>query len=70
MPESRDPFRGKSCRYYLAQSTEDQEVFAVNPLINGPEHHKYGWFSCPELEKLSSPRLLSVISWAHGVVDE
>jgi len=58
----------KRARYYLAQTSEDQVVFAVNPRIGRPEHHEYRWLSYPELEKLSPPRLLSVISWAHGVV--
>ena len=56
-------------RYYLAQTSEDQVIFAANPLIGGPEHHEYRRLSYPELEKLSPPRLLSMISWAHGVVD-
>ena len=60
----------KVARYYLAQTPEDQVVFAVNPQIGGPEHHEYRWLTYPELEKLSPPRLLPVISWAGGVVDE
>jgi hypothetical protein len=55
-------------RYYLAQTTEDQVVFAVNPQIGGPEHHECRWLGNPELEKLSPPRLLPVIRWARGVV--
>jgi 8-oxo-dGTP pyrophosphatase MutT (NUDIX family) len=55
-------------RYYLAQTPEDQVVFGVNPEIGGPEHHAYRWLSYPELEKLSPPRLLPVISWARDVV--
>jgi 8-oxo-dGTP pyrophosphatase MutT (NUDIX family) len=58
----------KVARYYLAQTSEDQVVFAVNPRVGKPEHHAYRWLSYPELEKLSPPRLLSVISWAHGMV--
>jgi len=58
----------KVARYYLAQTSEDQVVFAVNPRIGRPEHHAYRWLSYPELEKLSPPRLLPVISWAHGMV--
>jgi len=43
-------------------------VFAVNPQIGGPEHRGYRWLTYPELEKLSPPRLLPVISWVRGVV--
>jgi hypothetical protein len=56
-------------RYYLSQTSEDQVVFAATPLIGGPEHHEHRSFSYPELEKLSPPRLRSMISRAHGVVD-
>ena len=59
----------KVARYYLAQTSEDQVVFAVNPQIGGPEHHEYRWLTHPELEKRSPPRLLPVIRWARGVVD-
>ena len=60
----------KVARYYLAQTSEDQVVFAVNPQIGGPEHHEYRWLSHPELESLSPLRLLPVTRWARGVVDE
>jgi bis(5'-nucleosidyl)-tetraphosphatase len=60
----------KVARYYRAQTSEDQVVFAVTPQIGGPEHHADRWRSYPELEKLSPHRLLPVINWAHSVVDE
>jgi hypothetical protein len=56
-------------RYYLAQTSEDQVVFAATSLIGGPEHHEVRSLSYPELEKLSPPRLRSMIGRAHGVVD-
>ena len=59
----------KVARYYLAQTTEDQVVFAVNPEIGVSEHHEYRWLSYFELEKLSPPRLLPVIRWARSVVE-
>ncbi len=62
--------RGKKmARYYLAQTTEDQVVFAVNPQIGVPEHHEYRWLSGAELEKLAPPRLLPVIQWARDRVE-
>jgi bis(5'-nucleosidyl)-tetraphosphatase len=60
--------RTKVARYYVAQTSEDQVVFAVNPQIGGPEHHEHRWLTYPELEKRSPPRLLPVIRWARGVV--
>jgi bis(5'-nucleosidyl)-tetraphosphatase len=59
----------KVARYYLAQTTEDQVVFAVNPKIGAPEHHEYRWLSYSELEKLAPPRLLPVIRWVRSVVE-
>ena len=60
--------RTKVARYYVAQTSEDQVVFAVNPQIGGPEHHEHRWLTYPELEKRSPARLLPVIRWARGVV--
>jgi len=59
----------KVARYYVAQTSRDQVVFAVNPQIGGPEHHEYRWLPYSELEKLSPPRLQAVIKWARGVVE-
>jgi 8-oxo-dGTP pyrophosphatase MutT (NUDIX family) len=60
----------KIARYYLAQTSADQVVFAVNPEIGGPEHHEYRWLSGSELERLTPARLLPVIRWARGIVEE
>jgi bis(5'-nucleosidyl)-tetraphosphatase len=60
----------KIARYYLAQTSADQVVFAVNPKIGGPEHHEYRWLSGAELETLAAARLLPVIHWARGIVEE
>jgi mutator protein MutT len=59
----------KVARYYLAQTTEDRVVFAVNPQIGAPEHHEYRWLSGAELEKLAPPRLLPAIRWARDRVE-
>lgn len=59
----------KVARYYLAQTTEDQVVFAVNPQIGAPEHHEYRWLSGAEIEKLAPPRLQPVIQWARDRVE-
>lgn len=60
----------KVARYYLARTTADRVVFAVNPQIGAPEHHEYRWLSGAELEKLAPPRLLPVIRWARGRVEK
>jgi hypothetical protein len=55
-------------RYYPAQTTADQAVFAVNPQNGGPGHYEVRRRSDPKGANLPPPRRLQVIGWAHGVV--
>lgn len=70
--KATEPYnRGKKvARYYLARTSADQVVFSVNPEIGGPEHHEYRWLSGDELERMAPDRLLPVIRWARGIVEE
>ncbi|MCX5850893.1 MAG: NUDIX domain-containing protein [Deltaproteobacteria bacterium] len=67
------PYKGskgiKTARYYLAETTESQVVFSINPEIGMPEHHEYRWLTSEELLNLASPRLKSVIEWAGKLVN-
>jgi hypothetical protein len=56
-------------RYYLAQTSEDQVLFAVNPKKGGFEHHEHRRLTYLDPEKMSPHRLLPVIRWARGGVD-
>ena len=60
----------KVARYYLAQTPADRVVFAVNPQLGVPEHHEYRWLSGSAIETLAPVRLLPVIRWARGIVEE
>jgi 8-oxo-dGTP pyrophosphatase MutT (NUDIX family) len=59
----------KVARYYLAETSQCDVVFGVNPEIGGPEHHEYRWLSFAELQTLCPPRLQGVIAWARNVVE-
>lgn len=59
----------KVARYFLAETSQTEVVFAVNPQIGGPEHHEYRWTDASELKNLVPPRLVPVVEWATGVVD-
>src|SRR5512143_1559199 len=58
----------KVARYFLAETSQMEVVFAVNPQIGGPEHHEYRWADASELKNLGPPRLMPVVEWATGVV--
>jgi bis(5'-nucleosidyl)-tetraphosphatase len=59
----------KIARYYLAQTSADQVVIAVNPEIGGPEHHEHRWLSGAAVETLAPARLQPVIRWAREIVE-
>jgi bis(5'-nucleosidyl)-tetraphosphatase len=59
----------KVARYFLAETSQSEVVFAVNPQIGGPEHHEYRWTAASELRRLVPPRLLPVVEWAARMVE-
>jgi 8-oxo-dGTP pyrophosphatase MutT (NUDIX family) len=61
------PYRGgkKVARYYLAETSQSDVTFSVNPEIGRPEHHEYRWVSYDEIKKLAPERLLPIIEWAE-----
>ncbi len=60
--------RGKTARYYLARTTEEQVVMGISPETGRPEHHEYRWLSFDEAYDLSSPRVRSIVVWARQIV--
>jgi 8-oxo-dGTP pyrophosphatase MutT (NUDIX family) len=58
----------KVARYYIAQTTESQVVFSINPEIGKPEHHEYRWLTYEQLFQIAPERLLPIIQWAHQVI--
>ena len=58
----------KVARYYIAETSESNVIFSVNPEIGRPEHHEYRWLSYEEIIKLSPKRLLMIIEWANNII--
>ena len=68
-----EPYRSggkKVARYYLAATSQSEVTFSVNPEIGKPEHHEYRWLSYKEVRKLAPERLLPIIDWANGMINQ
>lgn len=65
------PYRNgrKIARYYVAETTQSQVKFSINPEIGMPEHHEYRWLSYEEIKRLAPERLSPIIEWANGVIE-
>jgi len=63
-----EPYKGgkKIARYYLAETSQSEVRFSVNPKLGKPEHHEYRWVNYDELLKLAPSRLVPIIEWAHS----
>jgi 8-oxo-dGTP pyrophosphatase MutT (NUDIX family) len=62
------PYRSggeKIARYYIAETSQSDVSFSVNPELGRPEHHEYRWVTYDELKCLAPKRLHSVVEWAH-----
>ena len=62
-----EPYRNgrKVARYYLAETTETEVRFSINPEIGRPEHHEYRWLNAAGARALAPPRLQSILTWAE-----
>ncbi len=60
--------RGKTARYYLAQTTVETVVMGISPDLGRPEHHEYRWVSFDEAHDLSAPRVREVVTWARQII--
>lgn len=64
------PYAGnKVARYYLAETSTEQVVLAINPSLGRPEHHESRWLRLDEALALAVPRLRQVVKWAAGVIE-
>ncbi|MDW7773888.1 MAG: NUDIX domain-containing protein [Desulfobulbaceae bacterium] len=66
-----EPYRGgkKKARYYLAETTEANVRFSVNPEIGRPEHHEFRWLTSADLKNITGDRLHPVIDWARQIIE-
>ena len=60
--------RGKTARYYLARTDEEQVVLGPSPDTGEPEHHEWRWVSFDEAYDLASPRVREVVRWARQII--
>jgi bis(5'-nucleosidyl)-tetraphosphatase len=60
--------RGKTARYYLARTDEEQVVMGPSPDTGEPEHHEWRWVSFDEAYDLASPRVREVVRWARQII--
>ncbi len=62
--ESGPYSRGKTARYYLAQTGRSAVAIRPNPETGRPEHVEIRWLSLAEARKLAPPRVGAVLEWA------
>ncbi len=60
--------RGKTARYYLAWTDEEEVVMGLSPETGEPEHHEWRWVSFDEAYDLASPRVREVVRWARQII--
>ena len=60
--------RGKTARYYLAATTQEDVVMGESPETGEPEHHEWRWVSFDEAYDLSAPRVRTVVQWARQII--
>ncbi len=60
--------RGKTARYYLGRTAQEDVVMGPSPETGEPEHHEWRWVSFDEAYDLASPRVRAVVTWARQVI--
>lgn len=60
--------RGKTARYFLARTDEEEVVLGPSPDTGEPEHHEWRWVSFDEAYDLASPRVRQVVRWARQII--
>ncbi|NIS59580.1 MAG: NUDIX domain-containing protein [Proteobacteria bacterium] len=61
---------GKVARYYVAETRQVQVVLPVSPELGRPEHHEFRWVNYEEARRFLSPRVASILDWAHALIRE
>ena len=60
--------RGKTARYYLASTAQEDVVLGPSPDTGEPEHHEWRWVSFDEAHDLATPRVREVVRWARQII--
>jgi bis(5'-nucleosidyl)-tetraphosphatase len=59
---------GKVARYYVAETRETRVVLPISQELGRPEHHEYRWVRQEEALALLSPRVATILEWAHALI--
>lgn len=60
--------RGKTARYFIARTAEENVEMGIVPELGRPEHHEYRWMDFDEAYDLASPRVRGVVVWARQII--
>jgi 8-oxo-dGTP pyrophosphatase MutT (NUDIX family) len=60
--------RGKTARYYLAKTDQENVIMGPSPETGEPEHQEWRWVSFDEAHDLTSPRVREVVRWARQII--
>ncbi|HSN51983.1 MAG TPA: NUDIX domain-containing protein [Woeseiaceae bacterium] len=60
--------RGKTARYFLARTDQEEVVLGPSPDTGEPEHHEWRWVTFDEAYDLASPRVREVVRWARQII--
>ena len=60
--------RGKTARYYLAETSQLDVTMGPSPETGEPEHHEFRWVSFDEAYDLAAPRVRVVVNWARQII--
>jgi len=60
--------RGKTARYYIAQTAQHEVVMGLSAVTGEPEHQEWRWVSFDEADDLASPRVRSIVRWARQII--
>ena len=61
---------GKIARYFIGETSVEDEKLPISHELGRPEHHEWRWVSFDEAEDLLPPRLALVLDWARETLKE
>jgi 8-oxo-dGTP pyrophosphatase MutT (NUDIX family) len=61
--------RGKTARYFLAETRTAEVTLGILPGATRPEHHEYRWVDFDMAHDLAAPRVRAVIRWARQILN-
>ena len=59
---------GKTARYYMARTAQQEVVMGLSAVTGEPEHQEWRWVSFDEAHDLATPRVRTVVRWARQII--